>query len=92
VAPVAQVPPAASFAPPPVATVWAQPVAGEAPAQYLFEPLPLLFVPEISAAHAAAPTAEAGAQAGDRGFVRIALVLALAVLIGVAIYIVWVSR
>ncbi|MCX2726854.1 zinc ribbon domain-containing protein [Thermomicrobium sp. 4228-Ro] len=89
---VEPVPPATTFVLPPVAAVWSQPAAPEAVALHLFEPLPLLLVPEISVTGAAPASADARAPAGERSVARIALILALAVLIGVAVYIVWVSR
>lgn len=86
------VPPAAAFTLPPVAAVWSQPAAAETVAMHLFEPLPLLLVPEVAEAGRAPVGAAASAPAGERSVVRIALILALAVLIGVAVYILWVSR
>ncbi|MCX7622939.1 MAG: zinc ribbon domain-containing protein [Thermomicrobium sp.] len=84
--------PSVEFAVPRVPAVWGRSAAQEAGAERLFEPLPLLLVPEVRPAQAMPTGAEANLQAGGHNLARVALILALAVLIGVTIYIVWLNR
>jgi len=83
-------PTTAAFVVPPVVLAWSQPIASETTDPSLFEPLPPLLLPVASALGRVA--AAAAEPAGDRRLVRIALFLALAVLIGVVLYILWQSR
>ncbi len=76
---------------PVVAAVWGRPPAGEPAAEHLFAPLPLLHVPELAAV-SPATAADTGMRTSDRSAVRVALLLALLVLVAIAAYIVWASR
>ncbi|MCM8746092.1 zinc ribbon domain-containing protein [Thermomicrobium sp. CFH 73360] len=77
---------------PPVSPVWTRLSDVEAVAPTVFAPLPLLSLPAIRAELANAPAAAASESAAGRRAARLALVVALAVLIGVAVYILWLSR
>lgn len=76
---------------PVVAAVWVRPAASEPAAEHLFAPLPLLHMPELTAVPPATAS-DAGMRASDRSAVRVALLLALVVLVAIAAYIVWASR
>mgnify|MGYP000171329447 FL=1 len=83
-------PTTSAFVVPPVVLAWSQPIASETADPSLFEPLPPLLLPVAPALGGVA--AAAAEPAEDRRLVRIALLLALAVLLGVVLYILWQSR
>ncbi|MFN3337567.1 MAG: zinc ribbon domain-containing protein, partial [Thermomicrobium sp.] len=76
---------------PPVSPVWTRLSDVEAVASTVFAPLPFLSLPAIQPELANVPAPPPESVAGRRA-ARLALVVALAVLIGVAAYIVWLSR
>lgn len=77
---------------PSVSPVWTRLSDVEGQASTIFAPLPLLSLPAIRAELANAPAAAARESTAGRHAARLALIVALAVLIGVVIYIVWLSR
>ncbi|MDW7981564.1 MAG: zinc ribbon domain-containing protein [Thermomicrobium sp.] len=80
------------FVVPPVERVWAVPSVGESAEPSWFAPLPLLAVPSVHAEWRSAPPAAATESTAGQRAARLTLVVALAVLIGVVLYIVWLSR
>lgn len=77
---------------PPVSPVWTRLSDVEAVSSTVFAPLPLLSLPAIRAETANAVTAATSESAAGQRAAWLALVVALAALIGVALYILWLSR